>query len=147
MFIRRQIFSTPLANKKDASSYAILSQTLPYLAASELEGKYSAKTCSDIKEGYHLTQKVIQEVIISLWKRRLLLNHLINATMDDFIYGIHQEQRLGERKLEYGLMKPTSVIGFASFLEPNSDAFHGPFSFIKIAVIISNTSAAFQIWN
>ena len=51
---------------------------------------------------------------------------------------------------EYGLIKLTSVIEFASFLEPNSDTFHELFclfSFDKIAVTIPDTRAAFLIWN
>ena len=49
--------------------------------------------------------------------------------------------------LSFGHIKLTSVIEFASFLEPNSDAFHGLFSFNEIAVTISATRAAFPIWN
>ena len=43
--------------------------------------------------------------------------------MDDFIHELHQERRVAERKLEYGLIKLASVIEFSSSLEQNRDAF------------------------
>ena len=49
--------------------------------------------------------------------------------MDDFIHGLHQEKRLAERKLEYGLIQLKSLIALPSSLEPKSDAFNGLFSF------------------
>ena len=61
-----------------------------------------------------------------------------------------KKKDLTEGKLEYGLIQVTSVIEFASFLEPNSDTFHELFclfSFDKIAVTIPDTRAAFLIWN
>ena len=66
-----------------------------------------------------------------------------DASTDDFM---HQEKRLAERKLENGLIKVTSLIKFTSLLEPNSDAFHGLFSFNKIAITIPDTRASFLIW-
>ena len=106
---------------------------------SELQGKRSAKTCSVMGGLYeHLTRKVI----ISLWKRRLLLNHLMKTWMILYIGYIKEKDWL-EENLSMALYK-TNIGEFASFLEPNSNAFHGLFSFNKI-VTIPDTWAAFLI--
>ena len=116
----------------------MLSQTLPYLK----RRVNFLPELVQLWEGYeHLTQKVI----VSLWKPGLLPNHLMLTWMI-YIWATSRK-RLAGRKLEYSLIKLTSLIEFASFLEPSSDAFHGIFSFNKIAINIPDERAAFLVWN
>ena len=114
--------------------YPVLDKVL-----SELDKRFSNQNCT-IMQGIQALNPTSDDFLVG--SKVQPLAETFDCNMDDLMHELHQAKRLVQRKVDQGLQGLTSLVDFASFLEPYKDAFHELYRLSKIAVTLPVTSAS-----